>query len=103
MWLKASPPLSKCLITPGVTTDRTPQQGDGKTSLHGSYGIFYDTTLGAIAGVTQTLNGTSGVRTLVVTLGQSCAGVPCSVLAWNSPGRQLPEATARTLLGGSYP
>jgi hypothetical protein len=39
----------------------------------------------------------------VVTLGQSCAGIPCSVLAWNAPGRRLPEATAATLLGGSYP
>jgi hypothetical protein len=78
--------------------------GDGQTSIHGSYGLFYDNTIGAIAGVTQILTGQqTGVRTLVVTLGQSCAGVPCSVLAWNSPGRRLPEATAAALLGGFYP
>lgn len=78
--------------------------GDGKTAIHGSYGIFHENTIGAIAGVTQILTGAqTGVRTLVVTLGQSCAGVPCSVLAWNSPGRRIPEPTAAALLGGSYP
>ena len=79
--------------------------GDGKTSLHGSYGIFYENSLTAIAGVTQILTGAAtGVRTLVVTLGQSCGGTPCSVLAWNSPGRRIAsEQTARALLGGSYP
>jgi hypothetical protein len=39
----------------------------------------------------------------VVTLAQSCAGIPCSVLAWNAPGRRLPETTAAALLGGTYP
>jgi hypothetical protein len=78
--------------------------GDGRTSIHGAYGLFHESTLGAIAGVTQILTGAqTGVRTLVVTLGQSCAGIPCSVLAWNSPGRQLSEATASALLGGFYP
>jgi Carboxypeptidase regulatory-like domain/TonB-dependent Receptor Plug Domain len=78
--------------------------GSGKSSVHGSYGMFHENTLGAIAGVTQILTGTqTGVRTLVVTLGQTCAGVPCSVLAWNSPGRRLSEQTAAALLGGFYP
>ncbi|MGH9657596.1 MAG: hypothetical protein ACRD96_03570, partial [Bryobacteraceae bacterium] len=79
--------------------------GDGKTNLHGSYGIFHDATLGAITGVTQILTGTqTGVRTLVVSLAQSCGGVPCPVLAWNSPGRQIAsEQLASTLLGGFYP
>jgi hypothetical protein len=78
---------------------------DGKTSLHGSYGIFYDNTIGSIAGVTQILTGAeSGVRTLVATLGQSCGGTPCSVLAWNSPGRRIAnESVARAFFGGSYP
>jgi hypothetical protein len=78
--------------------------GNGKSSLHGSYGLFHENTLGAIAGVTQILTGAqTGVRTLVVTLGQSCGGIPCSVLAWNSPGRQLSEQAASALLGGFYP
>ena len=79
--------------------------GDGKTTLHGSYGIFFDNTIGSIAGVTQILTGSpTGVRTLVATLGQSCGGVPCSVLAWNSPGRRFAsEATAQAFFGGSYP
>ena len=78
---------------------------DGKTSLHGSYGMFFDNTLGTVPGVTQILTGAqTGVRTLVATLGQSCAGTPCSVLAWNSPGRRIAsEQVARGFFGGSYP
>ena len=77
--------------------------GDGRTPLHASYGLYYDNTLTSMAGITQILDGADNVRTLVVTLAQSCAGIPCSVLAWNAPGRRLPEATAAALLGGSYP
>lgn len=77
--------------------------GDGRTPLHGSYGLYYDNTLTSMAGITQILDGADNVRTLVVTLAQSCAGFPCSVLAWNSPGRRLPEAAAAALLGGRYP
>jgi len=78
---------------------------DGKSSLHGSYGIFFDNPLVAIRASTQILTGAqTGVRTLAVTLAQSCAGVPCSVLAWNSPGRRIAsEQMASALLGGSYP
>ncbi len=79
--------------------------GDRQTSLHASYGLFHENTLGAIAGVTQILTGAqTGVRTLVATLGQSCGGTPCSVLAWNSPGRRIAsEDTARGFFGGTYP
>jgi hypothetical protein len=76
---------------------------DERTPIHASYGMYYDNTLTSMAGITQILDGADSVRTLVVTLGQSCAGVPCSVLAWNAPGRRLPEATAAALLGGRYP
>ena len=76
--------------------------GDGKTSIHGAYGLFYENTLGAIAGVTQILTGAStGVRTFVGSLAQSCGGVPCSVRAWNAPGRRLTEAQAASFFGGS--
>jgi hypothetical protein len=77
--------------------------GDGRTPIHASYGLYFDNTLTSMAGITQILDGADNVRTLVVTLAQSCAGVPCSVLAWNAPGRQLPESTAAALLGGRYP
>jgi hypothetical protein len=76
---------------------------DGRTPVHASYGIYFDNTLTSMAGITQILDGADNVRTLVVTLAQSCAGVPCSVLAWNAPGRRLPESTASALLGGRYP
>jgi hypothetical protein len=76
---------------------------DGRTPIHASYGLYYDNTLTSMAGITQILDGAEHVRTLVVTLAQPCAGIPCSVLAWNSPGRRLPETTAAALLGGTYP
>lgn len=76
---------------------------DDRTPIHASYGMYYDNTLTSMAGITQILDGAENVRTLVVTLAQSCAGVPCSVLAWNAPGRRLPEASAAALLGGRYP
>jgi hypothetical protein len=77
--------------------------GDGRTSIHGAYGLFYENTLGAIAGVTQILTGAStGVRTFVGSLAQSCGGVPCSVRAWNAPGRRLTEAQAASFFGGRY-
>ena len=77
--------------------------GDGRTPMHASYGLYFDNTLTSMAGITQILDGADNVRTLVVTLAQTCAGVPCSVLAWNAPGRRLPEAAAAALLGGRYP
>jgi hypothetical protein len=76
---------------------------DGRTPVHASYGLYFDNTLTSMAGITQILDGADNVRTLVVTLAQTCAGVPCSVLAWNAPGRRLPESTAAALLGGRYP
>jgi hypothetical protein len=76
---------------------------DGRTPIHASYGLYYDNTLTSMAGITQILDGADNVRTLVVTLAQPCAGLPCSVLAWNAPGRRLSESTAAALLGGSYP
>ena len=76
---------------------------DGLTPIHASYGLYFDNTLTSMAGITQILDGADNVRTLVVTLAQPCAGIPCSVLAWNAPGRRLPEATAAALLGGRYP
>ena len=59
-------------------------KGDGKTSIHGAYGIFYDNQITAIAGITAGINGRDHVRTLVLTF-------PSSVAAWRAPGHKLPE------------
>jgi len=60
-------------------------RGDGRTSVEGAYGIFYDNHITAIWGITEGISGTSEhVRTLAVR-------VPSSVVAWRSPGRRLPE------------
>ena len=62
--------------------------GDRRTTIHSAYGLYYDNLITAVAGITKGINGSDHVRTLV-------AGVPTTVLAWNAPGRKLPEpATA---------
>jgi hypothetical protein len=71
--------------------------GDGRTSVHGSYGIFYENVITSIVSITQIVNGASdGVRTLVLP-------APLSVAAWNAPGHRLTEAQAAARLGGFYP
>jgi hypothetical protein len=62
-------------------------KGDGKTSLHAAYGIFYDNQITGVAGITQGIDGRSHVRTLVLTF-------PASIAAWRAPGHQLPEPTS---------
>jgi hypothetical protein len=71
--------------------------GDGRTALHGSYGIFYENTITALQSITQIVTGAQdGVRTLVL-------AAPRAALAWNAPGHRLTEDQAKALLGGSYP
>lgn len=71
--------------------------GDGRTSLHGSYGMFYENTYSTVASVTQIVTGAAdGVRTLVLQ-------APRSVAAWNAPGHKLTEPQATALAGGAYP
>jgi hypothetical protein len=70
--------------------------GDGKTSLHASYGKFYDDIIQAVPSVASLINGQStGVRTLVLPFG-------LAQRAWNAPGHVLSEDQAKALLGGSY-
>lgn len=58
---------------------------DRRTSVHGSYGIFFDNHITGLWGTTEIVSGTSEhVRTLA-------AGIPLAILAWQSPGRRLPE------------
>jgi hypothetical protein len=63
---------------------------DQKTSVHASYGIFYDNHITSVVGITEGISGGDKVRTFV-------AGLPTSVAAWNAPGRKLPEP------GTAYP
>lgn len=71
--------------------------GNGRTSIHGSYGLFYENIITGIVSITQIVNGAAdGVRTLVLP-------APRSVAAWNAPGHRLTEAQASALLGGSFP
>ena len=70
--------------------------GDGRTSLHGSYGMFYENTITALQSITQIITGGQGARTLVL-------AAPRASLAWNAPGHRLSEDQAKALLGGSYP
>lgn len=66
--------------------------GDKRTSVHASYGIYYDNLLTAIAGIGDIVDGTAtGLRTLV-------ARFPGTLPAWNAPGHKLPEAAA-----GAFP
>jgi hypothetical protein len=60
---------------------------DGRTSVHGSYGMFFENQLTSFIGVSDILNGSStGVRTLVQRF-------PADLAAWNALGRRIPEPT----------
>ncbi len=60
-------------------------RGDGRSSIHASYGIFYDNHILANAQIGNGVNGTD-LRTLV-------ARIPGSIPAWRAPGHKLPEPT----------
>jgi hypothetical protein len=59
--------------------------GDRKTSVHGSYGLFFDNHITGIVGITDVIDGEDGVLTLVAR-GATAIG------AWRAPGRRLPRA-----------
>jgi hypothetical protein len=61
--------------------------GNGRSSLHAAWGIFYDNQILANAQIGNGINGqASGVRTLV-------ARIPTSIGAWRAAGHKLPEPT----------
>jgi outer membrane receptor protein involved in Fe transport len=61
--------------------------GNGRSTLHGAWGIFYDNQILANAQIGDGINGAAnGVRTLV-------ARIPTSIGAWRAPGHKLPEPT----------
>ena len=61
--------------------------GDKRTSVHGGYGMFFDNHVTAISGITNLINGSTNVRTFGAQLPNALP-----VVAWNSPGRRLPES-----------
>ncbi|HEX2834223.1 MAG TPA: TonB-dependent receptor [Thermoanaerobaculia bacterium] len=57
--------------------------GDGRQSMHASYGLFYDNHILANAQIANGVNGTD-LRTLVLR-------IPSSIAAWRAPGHKLAE------------
>ncbi|HET8644423.1 MAG TPA: TonB-dependent receptor, partial [Vicinamibacteria bacterium] len=59
--------------------------GDGRTSLHAAYGLFYDNQIIAVGQIGAGINGAAnGVRTLVLRF-------PASIAPWRAPGHRMPE------------
>jgi len=62
-------------------------RGDGRSSIHGAWGIFYDNQILANAQVGAGINGqANGVRTLVLRF-------PNSIAPWRAPGHKIAEPT----------
>ncbi len=61
--------------------------GNGKTSVHGAFGLFFENHITGLAGITDLLDGDDHIRTLVRTF-------PASLPAWGAPGHRLPESAA---------
>lgn len=60
---------------------------DGRSSIHASYGLFFDNHILANAQIGDGIDGgADGVRTLV-------SRIPGSIGAWRAPGHKLPEPT----------
>jgi len=73
-------------VAPRVALAFDPR-GDGRTSLHAAYGIFYDNQIIAISQIGAAIDGAAdGVRTLVLRF-------PASIAPWRAPGHQVPEPT----------
>jgi len=61
--------------------------GDGRSSIHAAWGLFYDNHIIANAQIGDGIDGSAdGVRTLVV-------GIPGSIAAWRAPGHKTAEPT----------
>jgi len=73
-------------IAPRIAAVFDPR-GDGRSSIHGSYGLFYDNHILANGQIADGIDGSAdGVRTLVLR-------IPSSIAAWRAPGHKLPEPT----------
>jgi hypothetical protein len=61
--------------------------GNGRTSVHAAYGMFYDNQIIAIGQIGNGIDGTAdGIRTLVLRFPQSLG-------PWRAPGHRIPEPT----------
>ena len=58
--------------------------GDGRTSIHGAYGLFYDNEITTAATVVDIFDTQEGTRVMALRF-------PASVAAWNAPDHTLPE------------
>jgi hypothetical protein len=67
--------------------------GDRKTSVHGAYGLFYENLITAMVGITEIINGQSGVRTFATRLPDQRVIAAFQSVA---TGRRLPEAALGT-------
>ena len=83
-------PSDRNNLAPRVAASWDPT-GHGRTAVHAAYGLFFDNHITGLQGITNLLDGSDHVRTLVRTF-------PATLPAWNAPGRQLPEPAA-----GSFP
>jgi hypothetical protein len=71
-------------------------RGDGRTILHGAYGLFYDNIITIAESPSRLLTGdANGLRTLALL-------APLASLAWNAPQHRLTEAQSIAVLGGPY-
>ncbi len=74
----------------GASFDMT---GDGRTILHGSYGVFYDNIIMIMESPSRLGNGSAdGIRTLVLP-------APAAAIAWNAPNHRLTESRRRGTRG----
>jgi len=82
-------------VAPRLAVAWTPT-ADRRTTMHASYGVFFDNLPTSIAGIANVIDGRDGVRTLVLS-------APRSFAAWAAQDRRLTEPVARELAGGVYP
>ncbi|MCA1583337.1 MAG: TonB-dependent receptor [Acidobacteria bacterium] len=87
-------PADRNDLAPRIGVAWTPT-ADRRTSVHGSYGVFYDNQITGIAAITDLIDGNDDVRTVVLP-------APAAWTAWAAPGRQLSETAAAALVGGSF-
>ncbi len=76
-------PLSDGHVSPRLAAAFDPA-GDGRTAIHGAYGLFFGDQLTSVYGVTNVFGRDDGTRLNVFPF-------PASAVAWSVPGRTLPE------------
>lgn len=66
--------------------------GNGRSSIHGSYGLFYDNHILANAQIADGIDGVQ-LRTLVLRIAGNAPGFPSAPFVWRQPGHTIPEPT----------